>query len=409
MNRQDENISGIRAAMKKMKAELYAIKNSDLIELDEYIKNLYLQMLCTIIQYENEPSEMQILYFERVMRGMQAEELMEEYMRKALEISDNDVQEFLSYMRNDLVRFYFALDGIILASMGNQSEDNYEYLAELIELCGIVKDDLEFLSLVSRSVLEQDSSCYDDAKKKMSDHTKVLNFIPYISNYYAGAIIDTETEKYYSAPDYSASESIELPKYYDVERVTFANLAVKVDEDFRFNGCQYVIFKNCKFTGSSAKLNFDSVGNIMFEGCSFDNFENRVAVIENAKSFIIKNCKFILCGYTSREDGERGGIFSLALGSNASEMDEIVLEGNEIHNCYIKGIRFYYALSGVFLKCPSRPVKKMIVKGNTFSGCKCEGSYNNSSRAAMIGRKNIKELINEGNIATGEVTRLFEE
>ena len=53
----NKNIAGIRNAMTEMKAEMYAIKNPELAELDEYRKTLYLKVLCTVLQYENTPSD----------------------------------------------------------------------------------------------------------------------------------------------------------------------------------------------------------------------------------------------------------------------------------------------------------------------------------------------------------------
>ena len=196
----NKNIAGIRNAMTEMKAEMYAIKNPELAELDEYRKTLYLKVLCTVLQYENTPSDMQILYLKRLLKGLGADEPVEEYMRKALDISDVDIREFVGYMKDSRIKYYFALEGILLISMGDYSADTYEYLAELIELTGISKDELRGVSLVAKSVLQQDSAYYDQAKELLTDDLQQVNFAPYIKNYYAGAILDTQHEKYYSAP-----------------------------------------------------------------------------------------------------------------------------------------------------------------------------------------------------------------
>lgn len=125
----NKNIAGIRNAMKEMKAEMYAIRNPELAELDEYRKTLYLKVLCTVLQYENTPSDMQILYLKRLLKGLGADEPVEEYMRKALDISDVDIREFVGYMKDSRIKYYFALEGILLISMGDYSADTYEYLA----------------------------------------------------------------------------------------------------------------------------------------------------------------------------------------------------------------------------------------------------------------------------------------
>ena len=69
MDEFNRRISGIRRAMEEMKTEMYAISNPVTAALDEYIKSLYIKMLCTVVQYENDPSEMQLLYLRRLHKG----------------------------------------------------------------------------------------------------------------------------------------------------------------------------------------------------------------------------------------------------------------------------------------------------------------------------------------------------
>ena len=66
----NKKISGIRKLMKDMKANLYAIENPDLVVLDEFNKNLYIKLLCTVVEYENNPSDMQVLYLKRIIKGI---------------------------------------------------------------------------------------------------------------------------------------------------------------------------------------------------------------------------------------------------------------------------------------------------------------------------------------------------
>ena len=134
-NQLNKKIQEIRNLMDEMKEEIYSIINEELVNLDEYIKTLYLKVLCTVVQYENEPSEMQLLYLKRIISGMKAEKTMEEYMYMALEISADDIQEFFLIMKDNKIKYYFALVGILLLAMKKSSELSRKYLVELIELC----------------------------------------------------------------------------------------------------------------------------------------------------------------------------------------------------------------------------------------------------------------------------------
>ena len=169
MEKFNRNIDGIRNMLKDLKSEKYAIVNPELIALDEYVKGLYLKVLCTVIQYENDPSEMQILYLRRIVNGISIDDTSEECMRKALEISTEDMQEFLSIMGKLNCKYYFAVDGIILSSLGRENTPSYDYLAEILELLEINKADLEFICMITKSILQQDSYFYNQAKKLVNE------------------------------------------------------------------------------------------------------------------------------------------------------------------------------------------------------------------------------------------------
>lgn len=117
MSKSNKNIEEIRKMLKDLKSKKYEIVNPDLVELDEYIKSLYIKVLCTVVQYENDPTDMQILFLKRIINGIGVEDSVEEYMRKALEISEQDIQEFLSIVGDSKIKYYFATDGLILLSI----------------------------------------------------------------------------------------------------------------------------------------------------------------------------------------------------------------------------------------------------------------------------------------------------
>ena len=237
MTELNGNIKKLHNIFKEIKNEFYKISNPETTGLDEYIKKLYFEMLCTIIQYENNASKMQILYLRRLFSGIQLEGDVEDYIRKALEITETDVREFVDCLRSSKARYYFTLEGIILVALGIDGQEAYEYFAELIEIIGIKKAELEHLSKVARSVLAQKSSYYDEAKTIATTETKKLNFVPYIIDYYQGAMVDTVEDFYYLSPDNEKVSEIQLPTEYSQKNITFKNLHVVLQEDWRFVNC----------------------------------------------------------------------------------------------------------------------------------------------------------------------------
>lgn len=401
MEKFNKRIEGIRTMMSGMKVEMYAIVNPELAALDEYTKNLYLKVLCTVIQYENEPSEMQTLYLKRLIAGIGTEEPLEEYMRKALEISDVDIKEFISYMKENQVRYYFALESMVLTAMGQQTQNNYEYLAELIELCGITKEDLKYLAFIAESILWQDSGYYDTAKDSINDRTKSLNFYPYVSNYYAGALIDNDNEQYYTAPGLGMNTNdIILPAEYTARKVTFRNLVINLGEDCKFEGCETVDFINCKITTDNSKaLHFKAIENVSFIECEFYDMDNHVACFESVNNVEVKQCTLRNCGWVCTGYG-RGALFTFEWDSK----NTFTFINNEALNCYIKSTGDYFGVTGILIN--TSDVEKGVIRDNEFVGCQCIIKGNHYTAAIISGGSEQFSYLN--NRMTGSVTRLFE-
>lgn len=300
----NKKVKGLCDLMEELKAEQAAIVNPELVSLDEYTKTLYLKVLGTVVQYENIASDIQVFYLKRIVSGMEVELPLEEYLKKALEISEKDIREFTASMKEGNTKYYFALDALIVASMGYCQQENYEYLANLMQLMGIDKQELKTLCLTAKSVLQQESSFYDEAKQSAGEYIKQANFFPYISNYYAGAIVDTEEESYYSAPSRKKSKEIEYPIEFRKNKVTFQNLDINLEHDFKFSGCDNVRFYNCVITGNEASIYLKGCKNVEFEKCRFQDFKKRTLIEENTGMVNILECEFenCRCKYDFNED-----------------------------------------------------------------------------------------------------------
>lgn len=300
MEELNNKISSIRESMKDMKAEMYAIVNSSLVSLDDYIKNLYIKMLCTVVQYENDPSDSQVLYLKRIIKGIGVEESLEEYMRKALGISQVDISEFISFMKENNVKYYFALEGILLISMENSKTECYEFLAEILELTGLQKQEFQYISLVAKSILMQDSAIYDDSKSMMPEKCAMLNFKPYISNYYAGVISDNKYLKSFHAPTKELSKNIELPASYTAKEVSFSNMIISIDDEWNFENCESVIFENCDITGGNYSIVFDKCKFVQFKKCTISNFTEYAILKRVVNELVFIDCEFSNCIYSYR-------------------------------------------------------------------------------------------------------------
>lgn len=96
MSTFEQQIDAVRAYFKEHKAERYPFENPYLREKEEYIQSLYYRMLCALVRYPDEPDDMQVLYIRRLMAGAQAEHTFQDYMKMALDLDTDDINEFIS-------------------------------------------------------------------------------------------------------------------------------------------------------------------------------------------------------------------------------------------------------------------------------------------------------------------------
>jgi hypothetical protein len=308
-----------------------------------------------------------------------------------------------------MLRFTFCIDGMLLLSVtGKTLDKQYEFLAELIEMLGVQKEELKYLSQVVVSILEQDSGEYESAKTMMPCSLGELNLYFYIKDYYIGAIIDNNEEKHYFANKLSRFTTLDGKKgvTFKQKKVVFENLIISLNCNWGFEGCKEVIFKNCQISGADYSLIFESIGKLIFEKCTISGFKDRIGYMNSINEFSLLNNKVIECGYTCDGD-ERGGVWVLS-GSNWKAIE---IKGNEFINCYIKArtYRNNYGVTGVIMSVSYGNYlypENMSVINNKFIGSDCINNGNYT--AAQFSRINPGNRKVEGNECTGKLQVLFE-
>ncbi len=331
MDTYEKKIDQIRLHFSESKAERYPIENSSLKSQDEYIKSLYIRMLCTLVRYTGEPSEGQSLYIKRLIAGIHTEKEFLDYLRMALEINTNDVDSFVDAFKSGYLKFYFCIDGIILLSMEESNDKNYEFLAELIELLSVTKEELKHISVLAKAIIEQNSDAIENADMYATDTTKTLSIYHYIKGFYSGLVSDTDKE----ICIYSYNkEEYDLADYgiYETQKVLIDNVTTVITDNIYMKNCKEVIIRNCNFIcEGKGNFIFTNISKITFENCKFRDFKNRVAQFIDTQNLIVYNNQFNNCGYTTTVDAE-GGVFSNIAGA---PLESVVLEKNELNGCYI--------------------------------------------------------------------------
>ena len=405
MSTFEERIDKVREYFKEHKAERYPFENTALSEKDEYIKSLYFRMLCTLIRYTGEASEMQVLYVKRLIAGCKGEREFQDYMKMALDLDISDVEEFISVFREDGLRYYFCIDGAILLSAAETEEKKYELLAELIETLGITHGELKYLAAVAQAVVLQSSEKFDEAKTFVPDTLCPLSMYHYVQGFYAGAIVDTPNEIHIFSCDRS---EVDLSAYGVLKnkKVIIENISCSLKGNVILEGCAEVIIRNCKFMGSQYHFEFNTIGNVVIENCDVRDFTNRFAYFTDTNNFTVLNNRFLNCGCTTIGDSS---IYGGILYNSGRCTRNIILENNELLNCYIARTeqKFYLYASGIFLHIEWWTNIEVKVLRNHFSGCECR--KNGQWREVYIsGGGDSRSKTEEGNVCTGAVQRIYE-
>lgn len=406
MSTFEERIDKVREYFKEHKAERYPFENTALSEKDEYIKSLYFRMLCTLIRYTGEASEMQVLYVKRLIAGCKGESEFQDYMKMALDLDIGDVEEFISVFREDGLRYYFCIDGAILLSAAETEEKKYELLAELIETLGITHGELKYLAAVAQAVVLQSSEKFDEAKTFVPDTLCPLSMYHYVQGFYAGAIVDTPNEIHIFSCDRS---EVDLSAYGVLKnkKVIIENISCSLKGNVILEGCAEVLIRNCKFMGSQYHFKFDTIGNVIIENCDIRDFTNRFAFFADTNNFTVLNNRFFNCGCTITGAGSiSGGV----LYSNGNCHKNIILENNELLNCYIARITqdHWYHASGIFLHIANGSGNTKVLR-NHFSGCECRNNGGRWKEAYITTSDgDYRDSTEEGNVCTGAVQRIYE-
>lgn len=388
-----ENMDNIREFYKKEKGKQYPIVNPQLLKLEEYEKSSYIKMLCAITQYTESEHEMQIMYLQRLISGNQFELTLEDYMKKTLELSKEDVAEFINLYKESKLRYTFCIDGMILiGGQTKKDERQIEFLVELIELLGIKKDEIEYLIGFTRAILTQNSKEYEKINS-YKIYKKILDDIFfYISPWFKGKLIDTEDDVYYYANELTDFNSVvgkdDLEKYFSSEycqskKIGCYNLKWNVNESYNLKNKKQIEFINCKIDGKNSGyfINIENIDSIRFENCKICNFNSRFIKTEGVvnEMKIIGN-EFSSCGVRERPNYDfediSGGVFYIF-----SNYTNIFIEKNRFEGCFLVNTSYYNErIDGIIMWSNSR-VKTIKISNNKFNTM---DSKNNSASLFQI-------------------------
>lgn len=159
----NEKIKKLCEYMDRNKAKNYPIYNQYLNQETDYIKNAYFKMLAVILQQAEISNEQRNL-FGRMIAGMATDYTEEDYLRQALEIEIKEYVDFSEQCKEMDLKYRFLLDALLLTALDNKDQDQLSLVANFMEALKLQKNEVKYLSMLARSILEQSSLLYIQAE-----------------------------------------------------------------------------------------------------------------------------------------------------------------------------------------------------------------------------------------------------
>ncbi len=270
-------VETIRTNMEKERPKNHPIKEHPLSECDEYVRKLYIDALCVIAQYEIEDAEKSLNFVRRVHAGAGLTNDFTDHIKNAMEITVERFEEFISQCKENKLENIFFVDGLIAAcAEGTPNSKQVDFISEIADALRISKKNVNHLSELAVSILEQSADKYHAACDKIEAENRwalVRNIVCYVKEFVSGVIIDCDEILWI----YS-KEKAEL-KYFDIERDEDGKV-VNVNFYNEWSNHKEVIIENQKILWY----------NITYRTYIGTSTGTPSSVVENCEAFSLKNC-----------------------------------------------------------------------------------------------------------------------
>lgn len=301
----------------------YVFLNAEADGMKAEQKVMYIKVLHMILTCRDSLSELQKFYLTCLAGGFGIENTGAILSGDGAQISEADMRSFIAAFGERKERFYFVLDGILLLQMKDYERDCGIFFSEIVNLIDVDEKEFSYLIRLAKGIIEQDQSIFT-VDIEVPERVSQVDFTPYVSSFYVGAVVDTDQEIHYLVFEKEKSSCIDLPRVYEKKRVIFENLVINIKEEFRFKECEEVIFKNCQIFGDAdshqlslvecKQLSFFECKSVKILHCTFKHFQGRVLVFSSVEDTEIDNCIFEDCiCYYNRDHGNwdpLGGVIS---------------------------------------------------------------------------------------------------
>lgn len=295
-----ERIQKLCEYIDKNRVKNYPIHNDFLSEETDYIKNAYFKMLAVILQQGSEIGTGQRNLFERQIIGVDSDYSMADYFRQALDIKIDEYVDFTEQCKDMPVKYRFILDALLLTAVEPKDTSQINLVASFVEDLKISKDELQYLVLLAKAILEQNLADY--VSTEMNCSTDVPNSV---AKEYAGTMLqgkiysdDTLTIIHSSQANDVSVDNLNVIAERNTPRIKLENISVNIAQyPLTFENYQEVIIENCTFDGEKYPVKFINCGKVVIKSSVFRGFSFFAIDEANVGNMEIKDTLFENCVY----------------------------------------------------------------------------------------------------------------
>lgn len=370
MKQVDKKVDAIRTNLEKKRPEVYPIKEHPIDGCEEFVKKLYIDMLCVVAQYENEDAENQLKFIQRIHAGAGLTEPITENIKNAMEVTVERFNEFLRQCRENSLENIFIVDCLLTACAdGSPNAKQVAFLAEVSEALGIGREHTGWLCDIAIAILEQDMEKYHAACENIPHDDRipiVESVVCYLKEFVSGILVDTDELLWIYAQkktklnlidicgtdEYNSQNSLARKKIIIQNIIVEGSTETDINRCLKINTCENVIIINSEFYYNVIQIfncpevnitdclfdfrgyqysciDLSGVQNISIKGTTMKNsnmLRSQVIKGEITNNAVFENCVFEnLNGY----DGYQNGVILMGRWGN-----QVSIKNTSFNNCH---------------------------------------------------------------------------
>ena len=403
----NKKVETVRRFFSDSKASNHPVKEHPISKTDEYIRNMYFDMLCVAAQYESDDTENAFTLIKRIMSACKNVQPFEEYIRRSMELTVGKTAEFIKQCRdNKLCEIFFVDSLLISCSNGTPNAKQIAFLAQYGDMLGFKKAEMTEISEFAAAILKQDSDGYQKILNKNNAYIQEA-VLCYTKEFVEGMILNTSKKLYYYSQNFKEFDNINILKDYDEIKIENMKIRLK-QKEMHISSVKNLILENCYVL--STTLCLSSIEKIKINNCNFKWDRKPRYTYEKGKSnvyycnraieadlynskIMISNTKFSdfsiysFNAFDYRLNGFGVGAVFCAYGKQNDQKNDFV--DITFENCEFTNIqtdcedKFYEYGYSVFYASPLAYYYEVSVKDCYFSNCKT--TYNSTYTKYLFG------------------------